>query len=243
MPRGVDRRRFVKDSILASAGLALTAQATDGRAEQASKQTPMGGTAPLPQGKIAGLSISRLLLGGNLLTHYTHSRDLKYVYRLAAQYNTEDKILQTLALAEQHGINTLVIHNVPEVMAILKKHRERGGKMQWITCTFHALARRDLDRFKREVEQLVQHGTNALYISGVEADILCGFLKPIYGPDADERTGVPQLDLLAKALEFCKSHGLPTGIGAHRMGVLVDCEKAGLDADFSKRFTVTSIPA
>ncbi|HID22650.1 MAG TPA: hypothetical protein EYP14_09645 [Planctomycetaceae bacterium] len=232
MPMGIDRRRFVKNSLLASAGAALAAQTADGKERQAPAQTAKEETALLPCGQIAGLTISRLLLGGNLLTHYTHSRDLKYVYRLAAQYNTEDKILQTLALAEQHGINTLVIHNVPEVMAILKKHRERGGKMQWITCTYHALARRDLDRFKREVEQLIQHGTNALYISGVEADILCGFLKPIYGPDADERTGVPQLDLLAKALEFCKSQGLPTGIGAHRMGVLVDCEKAGLDADF-----------
>ena len=54
-------------------------------------------------GKIGDLTISRMLLGGNLLTHYTHSRDLKYVYNLTAAYNTEEKIHETMALAEAHG--------------------------------------------------------------------------------------------------------------------------------------------
>jgi len=195
--------------------------------------TPAGSPAGnLPAGNLAGLRVSRLLLGGNLLTHYTHSRDLRYVYNLAKHYNTPEKILETLALAERHGINTLVIHNVPEVMAILKEHRRRGGKMQWITCTYHALASGDFDKFRRQIDELLQHGTNALYISGVESDTVCGFRRPICAPDADERVAEPNLALLAKALEYCKSTGLPTGIGAHRMGVLVDCEKAGLPADF-----------
>ena len=94
----------------------------------------------MPRGKIGDLEISRLLLGGNLLTHYTHSRDLQYVYSLAKHYNTDEKILETLAVAEEHGINTVVVHNVPATIAVLQKHRQRGGKMQWITCTFHALA-------------------------------------------------------------------------------------------------------
>jgi hypothetical protein len=89
----------------------------------------------LPTGTIGDLTVSRLLLGGNLLTHYPHSRDLRYVYNLAAQYNTEEKILQTMASAEAHGIDTLVIHTVPRTMQILKKHRyERGGKIKWIIC-------------------------------------------------------------------------------------------------------------
>jgi hypothetical protein len=67
--------------------------------------------ATLPKGKIGNLEISRILLGGNLLTHYTHSRDLRYVYNLCAHYNTEDKIHETMALAEAHGIDTLSIHN------------------------------------------------------------------------------------------------------------------------------------
>ena len=33
--------------------------------------------AGMPRGKIGKLEISRLILGGNLLTHFTHSRDLR----------------------------------------------------------------------------------------------------------------------------------------------------------------------
>ena len=52
----------------------------------------------MPKGKIGELEISRILLGGNLLTHYTHSRELRYVYNLAAHYNTEKKIIETWRL-------------------------------------------------------------------------------------------------------------------------------------------------
>jgi hypothetical protein len=31
---------------------------------------------------------------------------------------------------------------------------------------------------------------------------------------------------------MAKAHGLPTGLGAHRLGPIQDCEKAGLDVDF-----------
>jgi hypothetical protein len=230
------RREFVKGSATASTGAAIAASlgSTGAKAADNSgnpRSTPATAEG-LPTGKLGDLQVSRLLLGGNLLTHYTHSRDLKYVYSLAERYNTEEKILETLALAEANGINTLVVHNVPATMGILKKYRERGGKMQWITCTFHALAGGDLERFVRQVEELVDHGTDALYISGVEADSLCGFSQPIFGSTADQRTGTPKLELLAQAIALCKAHGLSCGVGAHRLGVIEDCEKAGIDADF-----------
>ncbi len=47
---------------------------------------------------------------------------LKYVYSLAKNYNTDEKILDTLALAEDNGVNTVVVHNVPATIKLLKKH-------------------------------------------------------------------------------------------------------------------------
>ena len=108
-----------------------------GRRRGAEKPAAAATTAPaagLPMGQIGKLKVSRMLLGGNLLTHYTHSRDLQYVYKLAAHYNTDEKIMETLALAEQHGINTLSMHNPPHAMSVLKKYRKQGGKIQWIIC-------------------------------------------------------------------------------------------------------------
>jgi len=51
-------------------------------------------------GKIGQVELSRLMLGGNLVAGYAHSRDLAYVAELMKRYNTESRILQTLELAE-----------------------------------------------------------------------------------------------------------------------------------------------
>lgn len=237
MAEGINRRTFVQRSAWASAGAAwglstLATGAPAGADEVPAGQPTAASPADMPRGRIGDLEISRLLLGGNLLTHYTHSRDLKYVYALAKQYNTDAKILETLAVAEEQGINTVVVHNVPSVIALLQEHRRRGGEMQWITCTFHALAGGDLARFNREVQELVDAGTDALYISGVEADSVCGFRHDISAPNSAERSHECNLDLLGRAVNLVKAHGLPTGLAAHRLGPIQDCEAAGLGIDF-----------
>jgi hypothetical protein len=74
----ITRRSFVKEALLSSAGVAF---ALNARGEDQPKQAspPPASPGALPKGKIGKLDVSRLILGGNLLTHYTHSRDLKYV--------------------------------------------------------------------------------------------------------------------------------------------------------------------
>ena len=236
MGKRIDRRAFLGRSLAASGGISLGAGTVRGAAEKA---RPGGADAPapapsagMPTGTLgAGLIISRLLLGGNLLTHYCHSRDLRYVKALTEHYNTDAKILDTLALAEANGIGALMIHNVPRCMAVLREHRARGGRMKWITCTAHALCR-GFDAFAREIDELIAHGADALYISGIEGDTTCGFGNGVCGPGAEERSGEPTHDILIKAFRHAKASGLPTGVGAHRMGVVADCEKLGLAPDF-----------
>ncbi len=235
MTSELNRRGFVKQSVAATAGAAWAISARTaaaGQSDTVANPPEFASQNQLAMGKIGDLEISRLLLGGNLLTHYTHSRDLKYVYSLAKHYNTEKKILDTLELAEQHGINTLVIHNVRPIIALLNKHRRNGGKMQWITCTFHALVGGNLARFNTEIEQLVDDGTDAVYVSGVEADNLCGYPPDISAADSAQRVADPKMDLLAQAVDLAKAHGLPTGLGAHRMGTIAQCEAATLNVDF-----------
>ncbi|NMC19491.1 MAG: hypothetical protein GYA33_03630, partial [Thermogutta sp.] len=234
MSEKTHRRGFVEKTAWTAASLAAGMGIPAAAATYQDGGDPSAGaaTAALPRGKIKNLEVSRLLLGGNLLTHYTHSRDLRYVYSLAREYNTDDKILQTLAVAEANGINTLIIHYVPHAIELLQEHRRRGGKMQWITCTAHAMVSGGLDAFKQQIDSLVAAGTNALYISGIEGDHACGFVNDVSGPEAEQRVGAPRTELLAQALEYAKQSGLPVGIGGHRMGVVEDCEKAGLDNDF-----------
>jgi hypothetical protein len=221
------RRSFVKSTMWSSAGLAL---ALDGHgAESARAPASASATAAiLPKGKIGKLEVSRLILGGNLLTHYTHSRDLKYVYTLAAHYNTDEKIMETLAKAEASGINTLCMHNPEHPMSVLRRHRkERGGKIQWIICPT-APVEPDMAKYRQHVEDLVKDGCEAIYLWGVHSDSLVAQGK---------------MDLVAKAVELPKEYGVPSGVGAHDLAVIKACEEKGVKADFYiKTFHTHSYP-
>lgn len=213
------RRRFFKDTMLLTAGLGLASDSYQRHAQAAS--APATPTADpvidLPQGRIGKLQVSRLILGGNLLTHYTHSRDLKYVYSLAAKYNTDEKIMETLALAEAHGINTLSMHNPPHPMSVLRRYRkERGGKIQWIICPT-AQVTPDMSQYRQHVEELMADGCEAIYLWGVHADSLVAQGK---------------LGLVAKAVALAKEYGVPSGVGAHDLAVVKACEREGIPADF-----------
>ena len=157
-----------------------------------------------------------MLLGGNLLTHFTHSRDLQYVYNLCAHYNTDEKIMETLALAEQHGINTLSMHNPPHPMSVLQKYRKQGGEIQWIICPT-APVTPDMKAYTEMVKQLVDIGCDAIYLWGVHADPLAAQGK---------------IDLIAQAVEVAKDAGVPSGVGAHDLLVITECEKHKVPADF-----------
>ena len=81
----------------------------------------------MPYGTIGKLKISRLILGSNLMGGYSHSRDLSYVGPLMQAYNTEEKIMETLALAEAEGINTI---SQGDSNLIQKYNDQYGGHMQ-----------------------------------------------------------------------------------------------------------------
>jgi len=224
MASRLNRRTFIKKSLFTSAGSALALGAGGGNVlvqsaagQPAAARSLAASKATLPKGKIGNLRISRLLLGGNLLTHYTHSRDLKYVYNLTAHYNTEEKILETMALAEAHGVDTLVIHTAPRVMDMLKKYRyERGGKINWIICSTTPVDA-DLKAYAKHVQQLVDEGADAIYLWGVRSDQLVSEGK---------------VDLIAKAVAIARKCGVPSGVGAHDLKVIIECEKKEIEADF-----------
>ena len=212
----MNRRSFVKKSLLGSAALTLSldSRSADSPAPDIAPST--AGEA-LSHGRIGKLAISRLILGGNLLTHYTHSRDLQYVYRLAAQYNTDEKIMETLALAEQQGVNAVCMHNPPHPISVLRRYRrERGGRIQWIICPT-APPQPDMGQYREHVEALIKDGCEAIYLWGVHADSLVSQGK---------------LDLLAQAVQLPKEFGVPSGVGGHSLEVVKACEKHGIEADF-----------
>jgi len=223
----VTRRHFVK---AASTSAALAA-AGAGRPAQGDASAPVDGgkisaNQRVPQAELVpGMTIGRMLLGGNLLTHYTHSRDLRYVYTLAARYNTKEKIFETMAIAEAHGVNAVVIHTAAGVCDWLQEYRNKhGGKMKWIICPTANITS-DMKAYTDACKMLRDIGTDSIYLWGVRGDQLGGV-------HLGGGRNTPRPDLIAKAVQAAKDVGLPAGVGAHRLETIKCCEENDIGADY-----------
>jgi len=210
----MNRRAFLTTSglLVAAAPVGLLAQPP---ANQPSSPLLSGPLPPpqdtLPTGKIGSREFSRMILGGNLIGGYAHSRDLAYVSQLMLRYNTAAKILETLEIAESHGINAVnswVKDGIPQ----LQQHWKRGGKMQWIAQA-RVNPSGDLDQFKKAADL----GAAAIHVTGDVADSLV-------------KQG--NLDTIARILDLVRGQKCSAGIGAHGLGTVVACEKARLNPDF-----------
>jgi len=216
MSKDVNRRSFLKRSLLASAGVAvglsLEEQISLAQAEERSAAPSGKGSGdPLPKGRIGDLEISRLICGGNLIGGFAHSRDLQYVSALMKAYNTDEKVMDTLQLAEENGINTVVAD--PSAARIINKYwKERGGKIQWV-----AEGHPRTDDLTTDIKRSVDHGASAVYLQGAIGDVWYNNHR---------------MDLVGKTLEFIRDNLIPGGIGAHKLEVVIESENAGLDPDF-----------
>jgi hypothetical protein len=204
--QSVSRRDFLNQSLAVAGGCGMIASGAAGA-------TPEAGGAGLPCGTIGKAKISRVLLGGNLISGYMHSRDLKYVNNLFRAYATDEKILETLALAERHGINTVFETGGNFVE---RYNRERGGHMQFIPHIEVKTGQTDRE-LADHIKQQVDTGGVAFYVWGVSSDQLV-------------RDG--QVREIARAVEMAKAHGLPVGVGSHSLQVPIQCEEIRVPCDF-----------
>ena len=218
MSENVNRRNFLKKSIALSTGAAIGLTVDAKQAEAAAlvgqkKTVSEASSKGMPMGKIGNLKVSRLISGGNLISGWAHARDLIYVRELMKHYNTDEKVMDTLELLEERGVNTIIADPSERPYRIFPKYwNERGGKIQWI-----AEGHPEVKDLKTDIKKSLDYGASAVYIQGVIGDRWL-------------RNG--HIDLLGKCVDFIKSNGVPGGIGAHLLDVIITSEQAGYDADF-----------
>jgi len=109
----LNRRSFIKKSVALSAGTTLglgfrEKQVKVAAAERKGKTLPGASGSGMPMGRIGKLKISRLISGGNLISGWAHARDLIYMHDLMRHYNTDEKVMETLELLEENGVNTII---------------------------------------------------------------------------------------------------------------------------------------
>ena len=209
----VNRRHFLQASAVAAGltfdTLPLKAQLEKG---EPAKTKPAAGT--VPAGRIGKLEVTRLLCGGNLFSGFAHSGDLVYVHNLLQHYFTDDKILETLQLCEESGINTTILRTDEQIVRVMKRYRkERGGKMQWIAQTYPKP-----DDIKTNIQLAIDNGAVGAFCMGGHAEEV--FVKPGKG------------ELIGEVVAFIKQNGLVAGVGSHLLELPIMSEQQKFNPDF-----------
>ena len=167
----------------------------------------------LPKGKIGNHELGRLVMGGNLIGGWAHSRDLIYVPSLFRAYNTERKIFETLMLAEKAGINSINI-GFPTNETMQKYKKATGSKIKVISQVHPDMENND---YFVNINKAIDFGVDIIQVQGNWCDWLV----------RDNR-----LDVIEKMLDKIRSQGYTAGLASHTVDALIVCEEQGIIPDY-----------
>jgi hypothetical protein len=221
MSEGLNRRSFLKKSIITSTGAAiglsleekvlLAQEEAAKQTKPAEKQVTAGNL--LPTAQIGKYKITRLTLGGNLISGFAHSRNLIYVSSLLRHYFTDDKVIETLKICEENGINTTILRCDDDTIRILNRYwKQEGGKIQWLAQTYPEEV-----NLTSNIGKALDNGAIGAYVQG-------GIGDKFY-----ENGNV---ELFSQVVSFVKGKDRIVGIGSHNLDVTKACEEAKLEPDF-----------
>lgn len=226
MTKKITRRSLIGHSVGISAGVAaglslehrtLMAQLVD-RKGYGEGQEPVEG---LQVGTFAGRRVSRLIVGGNLISGSAHADELLYQSALMTHYFTDEKILETWEIAERNGINTTLMRADPHIVKNFTTYRhDKRGKLQWIAQS----APEQGDPVQNS-KMAQDNGAFAVYFHGGVCDKLVEEGK---------------VDQIGETVEGFKKAGVFGGVGAHKLETIKAVEKAGISPDFYM-FTINKV--
>ena len=159
--------------------------------------------------RIGPLSVSRLVLGGNPFSGFSHQTPEKD--RAMNRYYTTARIKETLRQAEGLGINAFLGRADRHIRRVLLEYWNEGGAIQWFaqTCPEYATT-------SRGVANAIEGGAHACYLHGGQMDFLF----------AQNR-----LEEIIRATAQIRAAGLPAGIASHNPAVFKWAEE-NLPVDF-----------
>ena len=161
-------------------------------------------------GKIKGLELSRMILGGNLIGGWAHARDLLYVDKLVKAYHNDWRVFRTFRMAEQCGVNAVLTN--PVLMRVINDYwKKEGGKIRFISDCGHK------EGLIRGAQLSVENGASAVYTHGGVSDS--------WAKKGDIKS-------FEDALAAMRQLGVPVGVGAHRLETVKFCVEHGIVPDF-----------
>lgn len=183
--------------------LAGLAQGLAGRAQD---------TAPasLPRVKLGSQNVSRLIVGGNPISGYSHVSD--ELSREMRDYFTAARVKELLRECERAGINTWQSRGDRHVMRLLNEYRLEGGRLQWIAQTAS-----EMGDIPRNIREIAGYGPIGIYHHGAQTDRFWAAGK---------------MELAREMLKAIRQTGLLAGLGTHIPEVIDHVESKGWDLDF-----------
>ena len=160
--------------------------------------------------KFGSASISRLVVGGNPVSGYSHMSETLNSEML--DYFTASNVKKLLRDCEQAGINAWQSRADRFVMRILREYRSEGGRIEWIAQTASELG--DIDR---NIKEIAAAGAIAAYHHGANTDALW-------------KSG--KMEVVHDRLRVMRQAGLRVGLGTHTPGVIDYVESKDWDVDF-----------
>jgi hypothetical protein len=219
----LNRRKFLAGSVLAGVGAqAAGVFAQDNQSSANSPRTAPGSKDTVPTGKIGNLKLSRLISGGNLLSGWTHQRDLLFVSTLAKAYLTERKQFDTLQLIEESGVNSMVI-DMMQLDLVNKYKQERGGQLQALVAVREGWGNWNNPKWnnlREQIRKTIDQGPATMFLHGGYSDRL------VQSGESD------RVQLLGQALEFIREQGFPAGLGSHALEVPMACDEQKIAPDY-----------
>jgi len=118
---------------------------------------------PLTTVPIGGVRVSRLAIGGNPFSGFSHQGERRD--REMRRYYTAARIKQALAAAEAAGINTFFGRADRHIIRLLEEYRDEGGRIQWFAQT--AAEQPD---YLRNIRDAAAAGARGCYLHGGQTD-------------------------------------------------------------------------
>ena len=150
-----------------------------------------------------------MILGGNLIGGWAHSRDLIYVPSLFKAYNTEKKIYETLILAEKTGINAINI-GYPTNALMAKYKKMTGSKIKVISQVAPNMKSGDI---YEQINGAIDYGADILQVQGNWCDWLVRdnnieVIRKMMDRIRSQNLRPVLLPILVESLIACEANGI-----------------------------------
>jgi len=166
----------------------------------------------IPLVKFGEHYISKLILGGNLISGFSHispSKDKEMI-----DYHNTLNVKSTLDECLNNGINTFQARGDRHIMRILNEYSLEGKHINWIAQTAS-----EIKDVKSNLKQIASNNAISIYHHGTNTDNLW-------------HTGIEGIKKVEDNLKMIRDTGLIAGLGTHRPEVIDYVEEKGWDFDF-----------